>query len=251
MSRAARLQELIRSSIMIYRAFRRKTANIFPERALAACLSLTSIFALDLSAQAQPKRVLVFGDSLTSGFNLPEGTDYSWALRRHLARRGLTDVQIMRASRAGDTTDVAIERIPLAFSRGADLVIVELGGNDMTGDVDPATVRRNLKTIVAHSKAQGAKVILAGMVSLPKRDPSYKPRFDAIYPALAAQERVALYPFFLDGAFGNPAMMQEDGNHPNERGSDLIAARMAPMVARELQAMDRGAYAYARPRRTR
>ncbi|WP_457798477.1 arylesterase [Methylocystis sp. S23] len=206
-------------------------------RLLATCLSLFAFLASQ--AAAQPKRVLIFGDSLTSGFNLPEGTDFAWALRKHLYRRGRGDVQVMNTSRAGDTTAVGVDRIPLAFSRGADLVIVELGGNDMLGDEDPRTVYRNLDTIVRHSKAHGARVIVAGMVSVPKRDPTYKRRFDAVYPTLAARERVALYPFFLDGAFGDRRYMLSDGEHPNEAGSDLIAAKMAPMVERELRALDR------------
>jgi len=124
-------------------------------------------------------------------------------------------------------------------------VIVELGGNDMLGGEDPRSVYRNLDTIVRHSKAAGARVIVAGMVSTPKRDPSNKPRFDAVYPTLAARQRVALYPFFLDGAFGDRRYMQSDGEHPNEAGSDLIAAKMTPMVEREPRALDRRD-AYAR-----
>ncbi len=216
------------------------------ERLLAAFLFLFICLALSDAARARPlKRVLVFGDSLASGYDLPAGTDFAWALRKHLYRRGHSDVQIMNSSRAGDTTEVGVDRIPLAFSRGADLVIIELGGNDMRGDIDPTKVYRNLQTIVAHSKAQGARVLLAGMVSLPKRDPTYKPRFDAVYPALAAHERVPLYPFFLEGAFGDPRLMLSDGHHPNVAGSDYIAARMAPLVERELRALDRGRYARA------
>lgn len=213
-------------------------------RLLAACLFFFAFLASQ--AAAQPKRVVIFGDSLTSGFDLPEGTDFGWALRKRLSRRGRGDVQIMNTSRAGDTTAVGVDRIPLAFSRGADLVIVELGGNDMLADEDPRAVYRNLDTIVRHSKAQGARVIVAGMVATPKRDPSYKPRFDAIYPTLAARNGAALYPFFLDGAFGDRRYMLSDGEHPNEAGSDLIAAKMAPMVERELRTLDRqGRYARA------
>lgn len=198
-------------------------------------------------AHARPlKRVLIFGDSLASGFNLPEGTDFGWALRKQLYRRGHGDVIVMNSSRAGDDTTVGVDRIPLAFSAGADLVIVELGGNDMLGDTDPSVVYRNLQTIVSHSKRVGARVVLAGMVSAPKRDPSYQRRFDAIYPTLAAREKVALYPFFLAGAFGNPAYMQSDGKHPNAAGSNLIAARMAPLVARELGRIDRTRSFYGR-----
>jgi acyl-CoA thioesterase I len=208
-------------------------------RPLAALFALALACAGPGAAAAPLKRVLVFGDSLTSGFGLREGTDFAWALRKHLSRRGQGDVLVMNSSRAGDDTAAGVARIPLAFSGGADLVIVELGGNDMLGDADPNVVYRNLETIVAHSRRAGARVIIAGMVSTPKRDPSYKQRFDAIYPTLAAREKAALYPFFLDGAFGNPAFMQSDGKHPNEAGSDLIAARMAPMVARELGRIDR------------
>jgi len=85
-------------------------------RLLAACLSACLFFPF--IAQAQPKRVLIFGDSLTSGFNLPERTDFTWALRQHLYRRGRGDVQVMNTSRAGDTTGIGVDRIPLAFSRG-------------------------------------------------------------------------------------------------------------------------------------
>lgn len=219
-------------------------------RLILAFLTLTLGCGASLeAAQARHlKRVLIFGDSLTSGFNLPEEASFPEALRRRLAQRGRGDALIMNSSRAGDTTDVGVDRIPLAFSGGADVVIVELGGNDMLGDADPGAVYRNLQTIVHHSKRVGARVILTGMVSLPKRDPSYKRRFDAVYPTLAAREGVAYYPFFLDGVFGNPGRMLSDGEHPNAAGSDYIAARMAPMVARELDAVDRrdhGRYGYA------
>lgn len=203
---------------------------------------------LDAAQARHLKRVLVFGDSLTSGFGVPDGEGFSDALRRRLAQRGRGDALIMNTSRAGDDTAVGVDRIPLAFSAGADVVIVELGGNDMLGDTDPSVVYRNLQRIVSHSKRVGARVILTGMVSLPKRDPTYKPRFDAVYPTLAAREKVSLYPFFLDGVFGNPGRMQSDGEHPNAAGSDYIAARMAPLVEREMNAIDRrdhGHYGYA------
>jgi acyl-CoA thioesterase-1 len=203
---------------------------------------------LDAAQARHLKRVLIFGDSLTSGFNLSEEASFPEALRRHLARRGRGDALIMNTSRAGDDTAIGVDRIPLAFSRGADVVIVELGGNDMLGDTDPSVVYRNLQHIVSHSKRVGARVILTGMVSLPKRDPTYKPRFDAVYPTLAAREKVPLYPFFLDGVFGNPTRMQSDGEHPNAAGSDYIAGRIAPLVERELDAVDRrdhGYYGYA------
>lgn len=209
-------------------------------RRIAVLLSLLMVSCLSprVAQATHSKRVLVFGDSLTSGYNLPEGAAFPSALSRRLRHRG-NNVLVFNGSEAGDTTSDALRRLPQAFTYGADLVIVELGGNDMLDRVEPGYVYRNLDSIVAQSKARGARVIVAGMVSLPRRDPTYKPRFDAIYPALSARERVPLYPFFLNGAFGNRALMQNDGEHPNAYGADMIAARMTPMVERELKTIDR------------
>jgi len=209
-------------------------------RRLAVLFSLLLIcwFSPQAALATHPKRVLVFGDSLTSGYNLPRGAAFPSALSRRLRHRG-NNVLVFNGSEAGDTTSDALMRLPQAFTYGADLVIVELGGNDMLDKVEPGYVYRNLDAIVAQSRARGARVIVAGMLSLPRRDRTYKPRFDAIYPTLAARERVPLYPFFLEGAFGNPRLMQSDGEHPNPFGADLIAARMTPMIERELKTIDR------------
>jgi acyl-CoA thioesterase-1 len=77
------------------------------------------------------------------------------------------------------------------------------------------------------------------MLPCPRRDPSDKPRFDGLYAKFAAREKTRLYPFFLDGVFGNPALIHSDGEPPNAAGSDHIAARMTPMVERELGALGR------------
>ncbi|KAF2991870.1 arylesterase [Methylocystis sp. MJC1] len=212
-------------------------------RLFAAFLSLAGLAAISASAQAQPKRVLIIGDSLSAGYNLPEGTSFPWALNRRLHMRGHRDVAVLDATEMGDTTGDALERLPKAFAYGADAVIVELGGNDMLQREDPSVVYRNLDAIVRYSKARGSRVILAGMLSYPRRrDPTYKLRFDWVYPTLAAQQKVALYPFFLDGVYGNPALIQDDNKHPNVLGSDYIAARMTPMVERTLQAPERRRY---------
>lgn len=50
------------------------------------------------------------------------------------------DVIVFNGSKAGDTTADALQRLPSALQNGADLVIVELGGNDMLNETDPQTV---------------------------------------------------------------------------------------------------------------
>jgi acyl-CoA thioesterase-1 len=46
---------------------------------------------------------------------------------------------------------------------------------------------------------------------------------------------VLLYPDLLAGVARNPALNQGDGLHPNARGVQIIAARLAPVVVRALK----------------
>jgi acyl-CoA thioesterase-1 len=201
--------------------------------AIIATLVICSLLTPE-PAGAQPVRLLVFGNSLTSGFKLPQGTAFPDVLARRLHADGYSDVLVYNGSVAGETTAEALQRLPSALQNGADLVIVELGGNDMLNGTDPRLVYSNLDQIISLSKAEGARVILAGMLALPKFGPSYKAAFDAIYPALAARHKVPLYPFFLRGVFGDPRLMQSDREHPNVLGVRRTVAGMLPLVEKNL-----------------
>ena len=63
---------------------------------------------------------------------------------------------------------------------------------------------------------------------------SYARDFGAVFPSLAKQYGLALYPNLLEGVAGNPRLNQRDGIHPNAAGVAIIAARLAPVVARAL-----------------
>jgi acyl-CoA thioesterase-1 len=219
--------------ILLFRKHERdgRHAHRFGLSALAALV----IFALPASAEAHPLRLLVFGDSLTSGFLLPEGSGFSEVLARSLQANGHDDVIMLKGSVPGDTTSNAVQRLPSAIQTGADLAIVELGGNDMLEGTDPRVVYANLDWIIGHFKAEGARVILAGMSAVPKFGPTYKSAFDSIYPSLAAKYKIPLYPFFLRGVFGDPRLMLNDGKHPNELGVRKIVAGILPLVARNLE----------------
>jgi acyl-CoA thioesterase I len=111
-----------------------------------------------------------------------------------------------------------------------DLVIVELGANDMLRGLPPAQAAANLDAILAELKRRQIRVLIAGMQAAPNLGPDYKRAFDAIYPRLAQRYGARLYPFFLDGAAGNRALIQGDGLHPNAKGVAIIVARMLPAV---------------------
>jgi len=188
------------------------------------------------STAAQPLQVMVFGDSLSTGFELEEGQDFATVLKRKLLADGF-DVLVWNDSGDGDTSADGLARIDWALEHHPDLVIVELGANDMLNHEDPKVTYQNLDAIILKFRAQGARVILAGMLSLPKNGPHYVVGFNNVYPNLARARHVPFYPFFLEGVYGNPRLMMSDKEHPNAAGVVRIVAGIAPLVERTLNSI--------------
>jgi hypothetical protein len=76
--------------------------------------------------------------------------------------------------------------------------------------------------------------VLTGMVAPRNLGPDYVARFDRIYPDLASRYGAALDPFFLEGVISKPELMLGDGIHPNAKGVEVMARRLAPIVRRRI-----------------
>jgi acyl-CoA thioesterase-1 len=59
--------------------------------------------------------------------------------------------------------------------------------------------------------------------------------FRQVYRDLAAQYRVALIPFLLEGVAGRPSLNQADLIHPNAAGARKMADLVGPYVERALR----------------
>jgi len=68
------------------------------------------------------------------------------------------------------------------------------------------------------------------MMAPPNYGSDYAAKFNAVYPDIAAEYGVPLYPFFLDGVAADAKMNQADGIHPTAAGVDIIVSRMLPTV---------------------
>lgn len=182
------------------------------------------------------KSVVVFGDSLFAGYNLPQDRGFAPALQRVLAARGVK-AQVFNAGVSGDTSAAGLQRLAFTLdgqSRKPDLVIVGLGANDMLRGLDPAATRRNLDAILVELKKREIPAMLTGMVAAPNMGADYARQFNAIYPDLAKQYQVPLYPFFLEGVITDRTLLLADGIHPNADGVVKIATAVGPLVAQQL-----------------
>jgi acyl-CoA thioesterase I len=181
-------------------------------------------------AMAEPIKLVVLGDSLAAGYGLKEGDAFPAKLETALKAKGI-DVTVVNAGVSGDTAKQGLERLDWAVEPDADAVIVELGANDALRGIDPNETRASLEKIISRLRSRKIPIMIAGMLAPPNMGAAYKELFDRIYPSLAGEHGLRLYPFFLEGVATEPDYNLEDGIHPNARGVDEIVRRMAPKVA--------------------
>lgn len=204
-------------------------------RSIAAALLSISLLAADRPAERP--LVLAFGDSLTAGYGLEQGLGFAPQLQSTLRRHG-TAATVIDGGVSGDTSEAGKARVGWTIdglARKPDLVIVELGANDMLRGLDPSLTEKNLDAILSELDRRQIKVLLAGMRGAPNLDPAYVARFEAIYPSLARRHRTAFYPFFLDGVAAQKGMQQADGMHPTFAGVKQIVIGILPAVKQALE----------------
>lgn len=182
------------------------------------------------------KLIVTFGDSLYAGYNLPAGEGLAPELERQLDAGGAS-IAVHNAGVSGDTTAAGLSRLTFVLDnlkRKPDLVMVGLGGNDMLRGVGYEQTQANLTAIMEELKKRNIKPMLTGMIAAPNLGRDYANNFNPIFPALAQKYNAPLDPFILDGVITNPQFMLPDGIHPTAEGVDIIAKRLAPMVAKAL-----------------
>jgi acyl-CoA thioesterase-1 len=203
----------------------------FPMRlVILACFA---VLAMSAAAKAEPYKIVGFGDSLMAGYGLDAGQGFPEKLEKALRDKG-HDVVIVNAGVSGDTTSGGLSRLDWSIPDGSQLVILELGANDMLRGIGPDVTEKNLDAMLARLKERDITVLLAGMRAAPNLGPDYQAAFDTIYPRLAEKHGVALYPFFLDGVAADRAYLLEDGMHPNAQGIDRMVEKVLPAVEKLL-----------------
>jgi len=189
-------------------------------------------------APTYDRSILAFGDSLFAGYRLCPEQGYPEQLQVVLGRRGLR-VRVVDAGVSGDTSAAGLQRLKFvldAQETPPDLVMVELGGNDLLRGISPAQTRENLTAILTELQKRRIPVLLMGMRAPPNLGEAYVAEFDAIYPALAKQFGAKLVPFFLEPVYDKPALIQQDRIHPTAEGIATIVAATVDQVTGALPA---------------
>lgn len=202
----------------------------------AAALGLTMTGTPAAAASPAPRTILAYGDSLTAGYMLRPGEGFAPQLEKALRARG-HNVSVVNGGVSGDTTAQGKARLNWVLKgmkARPDLVVLELGANDMLRGQPPAAAQANLDAMIKAFRTGGSRVLLAGMRASPNLGATYARAFDGMYPALARANDVALYPFFMDGVVNVPGTRLADGMHPNPKGVTIIVQRILPAVEREL-----------------
>lgn len=189
---------------------------------LVVGLSCLSIFAWSSTAVAETPVILVYGDSLSAAYGIPQQQGWAALLQNKLKDQRY-NYQVINASISGETTSGGLSRLnaKLVETKPA-IVILGLGGNDGLRGLPIKEMNNNLDAMIQLSKKSGAKVLLLGMKIPPNYGPSYTSAFSQTFLQLSKAYETALVPFMLENVAGKQNLILDDGLHPNVLGQPII-----------------------------
>src|SRR3954467_11371027 len=104
-------------------------------------------------------KIIAFGDSLTAGFGLANKESYPYLLQEKLNADGY-NYEVVNAGVSGDTSLGGLERADWVLDQdGAEILVLELGANDMLRGLPVAKMKQNLDRIIKKAKAKNLKVL--------------------------------------------------------------------------------------------
>ncbi|UPG96730.1 arylesterase [Luteibacter aegosomatissinici] len=185
-------------------------------------------------AAGAPRKVLVLGDSLSAAHNIPVEAGWVRLLDARTSNMA-TPWTMVNASISGETSLSGRNRLPGLLSREKPgVVVIELGANDGLQGLPLGKLAENLDAMITAARGAGAKVLLLGIELPVNYGPQYRDGLRKVYTDAAAKHGAALVPFLLDGVALDPALMQDDGLHPTEKGEPRVADNvwkaLAPML---------------------
>lgn len=195
---------------------------------LAGCDSSAAKMEKPAENVAMPKidsdkpKIVAFGDSLTAGFGVAEKESYPYLLQEKLNADGY-NYEVVNAGVSGETSAGGLDRVDWTLDQNnVQIMILELGANDMLRGLSVPEMRKNLDAIIKKAKSKNIQILLCGL--FPPDAPVSKEQgaFARTFQDLAKENDVAFLPFFLENVGGVKNLNQADGIHPNAEGTKIV-----------------------------
>ena len=180
-------------------------------------------------------KIVAFGDSFTSGSYVEAKDNYPSILENILNKNPKIRFKVINMGIPGETSAGGLDRIDSILEQKSDLVLLELGGNDMEQNIDVNIAKNNLDTILKKFKDNNQKVIILGLDTVDYYGLEYKNNFDAAYLDLSKKYNVLLVPSFLSGVRKIEKYNTADGEHPNKAGYEkIVSENIMPVLEKYL-----------------
>lgn len=180
------------------------------------------------------KTILCFGDSLMAGYGLASSQAFPALLQLKINAMRLP-YQVVNAGVNGDTSAKGVLRIEHYLHEPIDVLLLELGINDLFRGILPNQTAQNLQRIVDRVKEKNpaCRLVLAGMEIPPSMLTPFlgawagagtiAQAFGNLFREMAHRNGMAYVPFLLQGVAGISSLNQRDGIHPTADGQRKLA----------------------------
>src|SRR5258706_10709253 len=177
---------------------RRMTRSLVPlltvlpmPRALRIVFVLLVMCLASTAAAAPAKTVLVYGDSLSSAYGMPERQGWVALLDERL-KNERPDYSVVNASISGETTPGGLARLAKVLERTKPAIdVLGLGPNDGLRGLPIAQMKKNLATMIERAQGAGAHVLIVGMRLPPNYGTDYAGSFERAFAELAKAHKTA------------------------------------------------------------
>ena len=197
-------------------------------------MPIVFVLVATVAAAAQRPTLLVFGDSLSAGYGLPQDTGWVSLLQQRL-QTTKSSYRVVNASISGETSAGGHVRLAATLKQYQPRVLIlQLGGNDGLRGLPVNVFRANMDAMIKLALAAKAKVLLVGIRLPTNYGKSYREKFQIAFDELAQRNRIALVTSLLDSVEARRELFQPDGVHPAKEAQpillDNVWRRLAPLL---------------------
>ncbi len=159
--------------------------------------------------------IYVIGDSVSSGIGGPNENTWPEILS------GKLNLPVVNLAVAGATAESALKKQLPLINENSDIVILEIGGNDILNSTKPDVFEKSMRQIFSKLNVTAKNAVWLELPLLP-----WKTEYGRIQRNLAKEFKITLIPKqILSGVFQTPGATS-DSIHLTEKGHQLLGQKI-------------------------